>query len=236
MRHFIGTLAMVLALSAGSEAQTRDEPGKMVVLELFTSQGCSSCPPADDLLGEFAQHADVLALSFHVDYWDYIGWADTFGDPSNTRRQKVYAQNAGERMIYTPQIVVQGQHPMIGHKGDEITAALAQERDRPALVRLQVARHPDRLLIEVAPVAQPGPDAELTLIRFRPEATVRIGRGENAGQTLAYTNVVTEWYVVGYWSGEDATEITVPVTGDLPAAVVVQERGQGAVLAAARAR
>lgn len=234
MRHFIGTTCLSLALLGGPVLA---DPSSVVVLELYTSQGCSSCPPADALLGDIARsEPDVLALSFHVDYWDYIGWTDSFADPRNTSRQKTYAHNFHERMIYTPQMVIQGQTAMVGHKAKTVASAIRNARSQPAQAQISLEQTGDMVTIAMQPVDGPVGKSDLYLIRFDPEATVQIGRGENSGRRLTYTNVVKSWHVVGKWDGQRAHEVTVPVMGDLPAAVLLQEHDQGDVLAAAALR
>ena len=228
-------LAMIagLGLASGAAAQneTQNDP---VVVELYTSQGCSSCPPADALLSELAGRDDVIPLALHVDYWDYIGWADSFADSDHTRRQKAYARAAGERTIYTPQMIVGGKDHVVGarpmHLADLIQSHAAQQDE----VDLTLAREGDRL--RIAARAERPVDGPLTVqvVRYDPEETVEIGRGENAGHTFTYSNVVTSWQVIGAWDGTGRFEVEMPVTGDEPVVVIVQERGPGRVLAAAR--
>lgn len=234
MRHFIGTAWLALCLTS-TTALAESKP--MVVLELFTSQGCSACPPADSLLHQMAEdNSDILALSFHVDYWDYIGWTDTFGDAANVDRQKTYARRFHERMIYTPQIVVQGLAGEVGHKAKKIEALVEKVRGAGAKAKIDLIRQGDMLTIAVAPTGAGVGESELHLVRFMPSATVKIGRGENSGRELSYTNVVRSWQVIDLWNGEAPATLTVPLTGDLPAAVLVQGRHQGDVFAAAAVR
>ncbi|MBE3637674.1 DUF1223 domain-containing protein [Mangrovicoccus algicola] len=208
----------------------------VVVLELYTSQGCSACPPADELLSQLATEKDVLAFSFHVDYWDYIGWTDTFGSREYGHRQKTYAQGFGERMVYTPQMIVQGLSAVVGHKAEKIEAMIQKIRAQIPAARVDAARDGDMLRVTVAPTGDAVPPSELYLLRYQPEATVKIGKGENAGRKITYTNIVTDLHLAEYWSGEAPEEFDLPVTGDQPVAVLLQERGQGPVIAAATAR
>ncbi|WP_172330379.1 thioredoxin family protein [Mangrovicoccus sp. HB161399] len=208
----------------------------VVVLELYTSQGCSACPPADELLNELADEDGVLAFSFHVDYWDYIGWTDTFGSRENGQRQKVYAKGFGERMVYTPQLVIQGQAAMVGHKAEKIEAMIQKLRGHKPEARLDAVRDGDMVRVTVAPIAQPAAASELYLVRYQPEATVKIGKGENAGREITYSNIVTDWHLAEYWDGSSPEEYDLPVMGDQPVAVLLQRRGQGPVVAAALAR
>ncbi len=231
MRQIIGATCMSLTL-AGLPAAA--DP--VVVLELYTSQGCSACPPADELLNDLAAEDGVLAFSFHVDYWDYIGWTDTFGSRENGQRQKIYAKGFGERMVYTPQLVIQGQSAVVGHKASKIEEMIGKLKHRKPEAEIEAVRDGDMIRVTVAPAAQSAAASELYLVRFQPQATVRIGKGENAGREITYSNVVTDWHLAEYWDGAAREEYDLPVMGDQPVAVLLQRRGQGPVIAAALAR
>jgi hypothetical protein len=218
------------ALQAG--AQTAERPA---VVELYTSQGCSSCPPADALLRELAKRDNVIALALHVDYWDYIGWADTFADPAHAERQRAYARAAGEMTIYTPQMVVNGRDKLVGANAAALEQLLAPAggADGPLLV---LSRSGGSLTVR-AEAAGALPDGTVVqLVRFRPEASVTIERGENAGRTLDYANIVTSWQPIGEWDGLAPLEIRVRADGEEPAAVLIQAPGPGPILAAALTR
>lgn len=236
MRHLIGAGALaVFALAGVASAQSEDSAGPVVV-ELFTSQGCSSCPPADALLAELAGREDVLALSLHVDYWDYIGWADVFARPAFTLRQKGYAKAAGQRMIYTPQMIVGGDTDVVGHKTMKVVDAIRKHLDRPATVAIEVGRDGDRYTVLLVP-RQPGlGPAVVQLVRYAPHKTVEITHGENAGRTLRYTNVVDHIRQVAEWSGAAPQKLELDIEGGDHAAVIVQKAPYGEVLAAARLR
>lgn len=222
--------AAMLGVGLAGGAAAGDGP---VVVELYTSQGCSSCPPADALVAELARRDDVLPLALHVDYWDYIGWADSFADPAFTRRQKAYALVAGARTIYTPQMVVGGLDHLIGTRAMELGDLIEAHRARPEPVALEVARLPAGLSIRAeARGALPGA-VEVQLVRFKPEQTVSIGRGENAGRTITYANIVTDWRMIGRWSGAAPLALTTELSGGDRAAVILQLEGPGAILAAA---
>lgn len=230
MRH---TLALLLSLCAFSQPALADGPA---VVELYTSQGCSSCPPADAMLHDLAGREDVIALALHVDYWDYIGWADSFADPAFTRRQNQYAREAGIASVYTPQIVIGGQDHVVGTKPMEVAELIQRHNDADTGARITLSRTGDRLRITgTAPdgVAQ---GALVQLVHFSPEQTVDIHRGENAGRTITYVNIVTQWRVVGEWTGSEPLEMTVELTRSEPLAVIVQRPGPGAVLASAQLR
>ncbi|MGX9847393.1 DUF1223 domain-containing protein [Limimaricola litoreus] len=205
-----------------------------VVVELFTSQGCSSCPPADEMVRDLAGREEVIALGLHVDYWDYIGWADIFAQPEFTKRQKSYAAAAGERMVYTPQFVVGGVERIVGAKPMKVMDAVLDRAEAPARVELSVAREGETLRIAARRLDGRPVPLLVQLVRYRPQASVAIERGENAGHELHYANIVTSWSLLLRWNGSEELEVTAPVEGALPGAVIVQEEGPGAILAAAR--
>ncbi|CAM8642138.1 COG5429 Uncharacterized secreted protein [Paracoccaceae bacterium] len=207
------------------------EAASPVVVELYTSQGCSSCPPADALLADLADQPGVIPLALHVDYWDYIGWKDEFAHPGFTKRQKAYAKAAGERMVYTPQMIVHGGVRVVGHEPEAVAAAIAAAADRPAPVRLTVWRQGGQIMIEVEadpPLTSP---AMVQLVGYRESAKVEIARGENAGLAIEYRNIVTSWDQLGDWSGQEPLSIRAPdIEGR--AVVIVQRAGLAEILAA----
>jgi len=223
--------ALWLATAGALQAQTGP-----VVVELFTSQGCSSCPPADALLTKLADREDVIALALHVDYWDYIGWADTFGDPANTLRQKAYARAANKRMIYTPQIIVGGRDHVVGHEEDNVNRLLAENAARPVAVALTLERVSESLQISAGPAPQGTGEMDVQLVRYIPEQTVSIRRGENAGRDIVYSNIVTSWQLLRKWDGKSPLSISATVQGDEPVVVILQQSGNGPIVAAARLR
>ncbi|MCQ0968879.1 DUF1223 domain-containing protein (plasmid) [Paracoccus sp. TK19116] len=180
-----------------------------VVVELFTSQGCSSCPPADMMLSELADRPGVLALSYHVDYWDYLGWADDFAEPAFTQRQKSYARVAGERAIYTPQIIVGGDEtgPSLGPV--ELTSLIDTDRIGPALI--SIAQHPDgdRRRFELQPQSDLGGRVGVLMVRYLPRRTVEIGAGENRGRSITYRNIVVSVEKLAEWTGNAPLRMTV---------------------------
>ena len=214
-------------------------PAKPVVLvELYTSQGCSSCPPADEMIGELAGRDDVLPLALHVDYWDYIGWADSFAVPQHTKRQKAYARMAHSTSIYTPQLVVDGVDHIVGFKPMKLVDRIAHHRSELAPVVIEVETEGDLVRLRCAPrddMAAPE-TINVDLVRFTEAATVEILHGENAGRTITYHNIVTGWDRVGSWDGSGEFAFTAEVPQDGPLALVVQAQGPGEVLAAFRLR
>ena len=205
-----------------------------VVVELYTSQGCSSCPPADRLLEELATRSDVIPLALHVDYWDYLGWKDTMGDPAHTKRQKAYAHVAGARSIYTPQMIVGGQTHVIGHKPMQLADAIAAAAARMPGVEMSLTRRGNVLEISAKPEPGLPRDLIVQVFRYIPTYDVSIRRGENAGRVITYVNAVTDMDQIGTWNGRSNLRLRQTVTGDQPIVVVVQERGPGRIVAAAR--
>ncbi len=172
------------------------------VIELFTSQGCSSCPPADRLAGELARDERNLVLTFPVDYWDYLGWKDTLASPANAARQRAYAIARGDRKVYTPQIVVNGREAAVGGDGAAVIGALSRGHANDALqVPVTLEAEDDRIDVTVgASTAGPHP-AEVWVFALQRRSTVPIGRGENAGRTVTYANVVRKMTRLGAWDG-----------------------------------
>ena len=209
-----------------------------VVVELYTSQGCNTCPPADRLLGELKQRDGVLALSIHVNYWDYLGWADPFATEAGTDRQRDYARPLRQRYIYTPQMVIDGQAHVAGHKRAEveglIAAARAQQRDDLALL---FAENGDGEMTVSIPASEFRGEAEVMMALYDDAHSTPIRRGENAGRTLTYSNVVRELVPIGTYRGE-AIELKLPMAAGNDerdgCAVLVQEAGLGAILGAAK--
>lgn len=229
---FLASIAAVAALALPVYGQSAAEP---VVVELYTSQGCSSCPPADALLHELAARPDVLPLALHVDYWDYIGWKDKFARPAHAKRQKGYAQAGGRRMIYTPQMIIMGQEDVVGADAVQVEEAIGRHSKQPRPVALMVSRQGEELQIRLQARGQmPAGKLLVQLVRFTPERTVSITRGELAGRTFTYANVVEDWKVAAEWDGTRELEVSVPAPGGLPAAVLVQAAPYGRIVAAVR--
>lgn len=221
-----GLLLMALSGPARAEAKLP------VVVELYTSQGCSSCPPADAMLADLADMEDVIALALHVDYWDYIGWPDSFASPLHSARQEAYARMAGERMVYTPQIIVGGQDRVVGGDAMAVLERLHAHADATTPVDLSVGREGEHLRV-TAPALTLARPLEIQLVRFLPAKEVAITSGENAGLSMTYHNIVTSWEVVGAWTGTEALDLQVPLDGEGRVAVLLQEPGPGAIRAAA---
>jgi hypothetical protein len=228
-RRFSGSIAAMLiglTLAGGALADGIDNP--KAVVELFTSQGCSSCPPADALLTSLAEQGDVVALAYHVDYWDYIGWEDTFGDKGFSDLQRAYARNWGSSRIFTPQMVINGEEGVVGSKRVKVQQALASA-ELPLDVTLSV--HGDMLKLE-APADASLEDATIYLVRYLDRADVVIEKGENAGKSMVYTQVVVDRQIVGMWEASEGAEVKFPLEKlDTDAvggvAIIIQQESEG---------
>jgi hypothetical protein len=210
------------------------EPG--VVLELYTSQGCASCPPADALFATFADRSDVIALALHVDYWDYIGWRDRFAQPQFTARQKDYARRSGGRTIYTPQMIIGGTDKVQGFRPMAVQDLLVQHAARPSEVQLGLTLEDGRLSIRAHAEPPLGHEVSVQLVRYDPSEVIEIKAGENAGREVTYRNIVTAWSEVARWNGAGQADFTATVDGAQPIVVILQEAGHGPILAAQRLR
>ncbi|MFP1645711.1 DUF1223 domain-containing protein [Pontitalea aquivivens] len=198
-----------------------------VVIELFTSQGCSACPPADALLAQIASRDDVIALALHVDYWDYLGWEDPFAQPAFTARQKAYARAAGERSIYTPQMIVGGAERVVGARPAELTALIEAHRAVAPRVQMRHRLESGRHILELRADPPLDTGAVVQIVRYAPQARVEILRGENAGKIVDYANVVTAWHAVAEWDGRMPLKLTATIEGEEPAVVIVQSARPG---------
>jgi hypothetical protein len=181
------------------------------VIELFTSQGCSSCPPADQLLGELTSDASLIVVSVPVDYWDYLGWKDTLADPHNTARQKAYAHARGDGQVYTPQVVVNGTLHALGSDKAAIELAIAASRKNGAMSLLPTLTVGEgRLNVTVPDLVDARAGGEVWLVGVVKAATIAIARGENKGRTITYHNVARRWIKLGDWTGK-ANSWSIPV-------------------------
>jgi len=202
----IGTvLVFVAPLSAMADPRA--------VIELFTSQGCSSCPAADQLLAELQADRSLIPLSLPIDYWDYLGWKDTLAIPGHTIRQKAYSQVRGDREIYTPQVVINGIAQAIGSDQAGIESAVAQTRNYPSTlsvpVEVSIANNRVSVTLPARKHAETG-GGEVWLCALSGSVSVGIARGENRGRTITYTNVVRRWIKLGSWNGK-SENFTVPI-------------------------
>jgi hypothetical protein len=234
----VGATAAYAQSAADTGASTGASTGATrpikAVVELFTSQGCSSCPKADALMEKtYSRRSDVLALSFAVDYWDYIGWKDTNASPRNSARQRDYAKTRGDGAVYTPQMVVNGRAHSVGSQGGEIDQALVRTAaaTQVSWVPLTVSSGTSGITV-AASAASKGEavSAQLLLVGIKRRQEVGIDRGENAGRSITYVNIVRELKPIGTWTGV-ATSFAIPpdqiASTACDAYAVILQRGQG---------
>lgn len=227
-RRIIWGLSLSLVLASPTFAG-EFKLGPKAVLELFTSQGCSSCPKADALFVEMGKRPDVVTLAYHVDYWDYIGWEDTFGTAENSDRQRDYADAWGSSRIFTPQMVVNGKGGVVGSKADAVDGALSTAT---LPLNVSLTEKPGDLIDISVPAKADLSGGTIWLVTFLDHADVDIERGENEGKKVAYTHIVTGRQVLGMWDPKAGSSLTLPVdevlTGESNGAVIlVQQEKNG---------
>ena len=222
----LGALALVSAPSTTAPARTdRNSP---VVVELFTSQGCSSCPPADALLEDLTRRSDLLPLAFHIDYWDRLGWRDPFSSPQATDRQKNYARLLRLSSAYTPQMVINGRADVVGSDRRRVMATIDGQGSLPVSVALTADGN--GLL---AAIGAGSGEGKLWLVTFDRSAETRVPAGENAGRTILNVNIVRAIDDVGVWGGDaKSLRLVRPADGKGGAALLLQAPS-GAILGAA---
>ncbi len=229
-----GLLVASCALAGASEPRA--------VVELFTSQGCSSCPPADKLLGDLADDPTLVALSVPIDYWDYLGWKDTLASAGHSARQRAYARVRGDREVYTPQIVVNGTTHVLGSDPSAVERAITvTDRNNTAIMSVPVLMSVggSSLNVKITAGKQRG-SGEVWLCPLARSVPVEIGRGENHGRTVTYHNVVRRWLKLGDFAGSDVAwniPIADIISGDIDGAAVLVQQGShdkpGIILGAA---
>jgi hypothetical protein len=224
MRTFLTLLATLPMIGAAPASGP-------TVVELFTSQGCSSCPPADLAVGAVADRPDVIALSFNVTYWNHLGWKDTFSRPEFTARQVAYVRALGHASPFTPQVVAGGRADAVGNTRARVEALIARARTKP-LALIEVAGDHVSISSGVAPRG----GADVWLVRYDPRwLQVPVRAGENGGKTLPQRNVVRELVRLGDWTGAPARCRNRHQGSGLASVIILQGRNGGAILAAARA-
>ena len=201
----LGVVSVNIAASAQTLAQTKVAPRASI--ELFTSQGCSSCPAADKLIAELGRDPSLVTMSLAIDMWDYLGWKDTLALKGHTKRQQAYSRIRGDREVYTPQVVVNGMMQVAGSDKAAIERAIEQtQRDAGAMhVPVTMTVVGDKLTVEVPAVADAKGESEVWLVPITKKIPVAIERGENRGQTITYSNVVRKWVKLGEWAGKAET-------------------------------
>jgi hypothetical protein len=228
----LGLGALTLPFGTGSAMAETSPP---VLVELFTSQGCSSCPPADKLAGELSRDPNNIVVSFNVDYWDYLGWRDTLAKPEYSQRQYDYAKSRGDGQVYTPQMIVNGgEHA----SGGSIASLIAEARKKAPAVNLNLTVSKREIIVDLADQNLDG-ESTLWLMAIKPEVKQKIDHGENAGTSITYHNSVRNLVPAAMWKGgvyhgswmRDAV-----MPADCTSCVAVLQRGKtGQVLGLARA-
>ncbi len=224
----LACVVVLLCASAAVSLPASAEP--RAVLELFTSQGCSSCPAADKLVGELAADPTLIAMSLAIDYWDYLGWKDTLALAGHSRRQRAYAKSRNDRQVYTPQMVVNGTAHVLGSDKAAIESVIAQTRKDGETLALPVhlAVTDGKLNVDVPQGAEE--HGEVWLCPITRSISVAIARGENRGSTITYHNVVRRWLKLGEWTGKGQSwkvplSDLIPKDKDIDTAAVVVQRG-----------
>ncbi len=227
----LSLIAVALSAFCGAGLAAEAEPGfekPAGVVELFTSQGCNSCPPADKFFAELAGKDDIVALAYHVDYWDYLGWHDTLSSKDNTERQYGYMRAFGGRSIYTPQAVINGRTHVNGANRGAVggTLSMLKSSGGGMLVPIRVTRDDESVVIETGTV-EPGANlpetAHVVLAYFELPQTVEIGRGRNRGRQMTYWNAVSSMQTAGMWHGKAQRY-------ELPASEVLKKGGCAVLL------
>lgn len=234
----IFALAAVLTLAAIAPASAQKAGSSLVVVELFTSQGCAACPPADKVLTRLSKDENLLVLSWPVDYWDYLGWTDTFADEANTRRQEDYNHSLGQKGVYTPQMIINGREQTVGSREAEVRDIVARQKAGQVLdVNVSLTQTGDSLSIEVKSGNIDRP-AIIWLLLFDSASTVDIRFGDNRSRSLHYTNIVRRAINAGSWDGG---ELLIPIdwnvireSGVDCIAVLIQDGKTGPILGATK--
>jgi hypothetical protein len=212
--------------------------GVSSVLELFTSQGCSSCPPADRLVSSLARDPGRVVLTFPVDYWDFSGWKDTLAEPAFSARQKAYAVARGDSHVYTPQAIIDGVADRVGSDRSAIEHAVTAYKGRNGVLAVPMKIQEADGILNIDVGAGEGGPAGIYVLRVIRSRTVAIGRGENSGRNVTYTNVVRAMRKIGEWNGEAHKLSITELRGEDEGYVVLLQRGSperpGAILAAAK--
>lgn len=223
--------AVAASVFQGATAVAQNTP----VVELYTSQGCSSCPPADELLGELVARGEIIALSLHVDYWDYLGWRDIFASPDHTRRQVAYRDAVKARSVYTPQIIVNGVDRIVGSNRVEVLASIRRHATAPVNADIDLRVVDGMLKADITPIRPASSPCTVWVVAYRSPSPVEIEEGENRGRTITYSNVAQSFMRLGVWPGGKPTEVMAPIpSGASGMAVILQEGDYGRIIAAAK--
>ena len=230
----LSSAALIMMLAGGFWQTSMAQSQNPVVVELFTSQGCYSCPPAEQVLKDLAGQEGIIPLEFHVDYWDYIGWKDPFASKAYTNRQQVYARHMNKRYVYTPQMVFNGHLQEVGSRKMAVEMMIEQEQERTPTTFAELAFDPatNKLNLSIRG-REMEEDCEILLVHFEKRHVTEILRGENRGKTLENRNIVTKVQSIQDWRGGSFNQVfDIEKTENRGMAVMVQEKGQKRILAA----
>ena len=231
MRKLLAALA--LSTFGFSAPVTADQ--SVVVVELYTSQGCSSCPPADEILAEIAGRDNVIALALHVDYWDYLGWKDELAHPAFAERQaRINTLMKSRYRLVTPQMVFNGEHQVAGPNERKTKMYIDMMSAASEPVKMELSRSGGKLEIKLSAKGGKSAPSEVHVVKYTPKTPVKIKRGENAGLDIDYVNTVTSWETIASWDGVGARTLRHDVSADGKYAVIVQTQNLGPVLVARR--
>jgi hypothetical protein len=234
---FIRSACLIAGLSSSAAFAAPTTGAVQGVVELFTSQGCSSCPPADRLLTTLSRNADTIALTFAINYWDYIGWKDTLAAPEFTARQRAYATKRGDPHVYTPEAVVDGLYDAVGSDKNAIERAIEEGLSHTHALSVRAQMHEENGVLDIE-IGRGIGSAGVYVLRVAKSRSVEISRGENSGHRVTYTNVVRAIRKVGDWSGAPLNIKLMELRADDEGYVMLLQRGSedqpGAILAAAK--
>jgi hypothetical protein len=232
----IGLAALLLPATGAGAGATETQARGPVVVELYTSQGCSSCPAADALLGQLGAQKGVLAMTLPVTYWDMLGWRDTLATEANTERQKAYARQLGRMGVFTPEMIVDGVTDLVGSREPAVQTAISARAADTQSVPIRIAGDSQEIHLTVGAAPDRAREATIWLFGVLPQASVSVRGGENGGRNLNYRNVVRQIRAVGTWKGQPLA-VTVPRSAaGAPhegVAVLLQQGGYGRVIGAA---
>lgn len=227
---FASILAAIATFSGAAVAQSQ-----VVVVEMFTSQGCSSCPPADRIFAELAKQDDVIALGLHVHYWDYLGWKDNFAQEKFAARQEYLNMNIPSRYRrVTPQMIFNGQAQVAGARINMIEQELRAIRAQKPLAQIDLAARGNQLEMRLVSLSAKTRPSDIHLVHYLKKAVVPIESGENRGRTVSYANIVSSWETIGQWNGTSPLSLSYTLQHDEPFAVIVQEKNFGPIYTARR--
>jgi hypothetical protein len=216
-----GGAAITAVAATGAATPALAARERPIFIELFTSQGCSSCPPADAFMEELIQHSGIIGVSMNVDYWDYLGWRDTLASAAFTRRQKEYAIRRGDGRVYTPQMVINGRAHVVGSHKKAVMAEVDRQAAVPDtyFVPIEISSKGGELHVDVAggPTDRIIQSSTVWIMSIEPKVSVAIRRGENTGRNIDYFNVVRQMTPIGMWKGE-------PASFNLPKAQIVNKQ------------